>query len=76
MPSVTAASPTGSSRRFNRSYSLEEAASILRCSLETIGFMVARRRLVSYQLHRFAAPRVTAYDLFEFSILTGRCLNW
>jgi hypothetical protein len=58
------------------SYSLEEAAAVLRLTVFEVEALMRSKRLGSYQLPGWPGLRTTRLDLFEYSMVTGRKLKF
>jgi len=57
-------------------FSLSEAALILRYDAGQLNWLVHHRRIRVYKLPGWDEVRLTLLDLWEYSVLTGRKLNF
>ncbi len=57
-------------------YSMQEAAKILGYDMEQLMWLVHRQRIRVYKLSGFVDSRMTILDLYEYSFISGRRLNF
>ena len=72
--SVAAMVPANTSKIRRVNFSMREAAAILGYELNQMSWLIRNDRIRVYQISPGCEPRTTILELYEYSMLSGRCL--